>query len=195
MVLCLLSSLVVGGASVVVQGPLPGDVVTTKTMQALLGPRPAWAEPLSRTATFPLSLVLAAAASALAVAKSGWPAAALPPVAYVSALLWNLVLRAVIHVPRPGGGVVEVAKVSSDSGLPSTFALVYGCVLGVVVAGKSREKLTGRIVDVLALGLVTIGCAARVVLGGHWPSQVISSLLLAFGISFALSLAVPRMRS
>jgi membrane-associated phospholipid phosphatase len=193
MFLCFAGALAIGGASIVVQGPLPGDVVVTRSLQAMLGSRPGWAEALGESAKQPVVLLVVLVACGLAFAKGGRTIAHLPVLAYPGALLLNLVLRALVFVPRPGGDLVEVAKVSSDSGLPSTFALVYACVFGVVaVAGEGKSAVSG-LVTAAATAAMVVGCVSRVLLGGHWSSQVLASLLLALGFAGWLQSAAPRL--
>ncbi len=182
----LLGAFIVGGASIAVQGPLPGDVVATTTLQAIFGPRPAWADALSNTAKLPLAALTLLLACGMAAFKGGLRTAASPMLAYVLAHLLNAGLRAIVHVPRPDVSLVAVAKAASDSGLPSTFALVYACVFGAVIVTPGRARTLAKAVTGVAAGLIVVGCAARIVLGGHWTSQVVASLLLSFAAVFGL---------
>jgi len=70
-----------------------------------------------------------------------------------------------------------VVSASSSSGLPSTFGLVYGSIFGVVVLGQASGRLAFPL-RALACALIIAGGAARVVLGGHWTSQMLASVLL-----------------
>lgn len=187
MMVCLVAGLLVGGVAIAVQGPLPGDVWATRSLQALFGSRPVWAETLTLTAKMPMVLGLVVFACALAFVKGGRSVAMLPGLAYPAALLIDLGLRSVVHVPRPGADLVDIAKLADGSGLPSTFALVVGCVLGVVVTVKGQGTPVGKVITWIAAALIVTGCGARIVLGGHWLSQIVASLLLAFAFALWLS--------
>lgn len=177
----LVAACVIGTASMLVQGPLPGDVPLTRWLQAVSGSRPEWATWLSNTAKMPAVLGVLALACGMAWVQHGRAAVLLPAVAYLGAQGVNLALRALIFVPRPDATLVQVAAASADSGLPSTFALVYAAVFGVMLTNVERDKPAHFALAALAAGLILAGCLGRIVLGGHWPSQLAASALLAFG--------------
>jgi len=173
-----------GAACWVAQGPLPGDVATTQALQALLGARPTWALALTKSAVLPAVGVTLAAGMTLGWWVRSKQGAVAAVFAYGLALMTDTILRAAIFVVRPAEPLVAVAAPSTSSGLPSTFGLVYGAIFGVSLladAGASRAGWPVRLVATLAL---IIGGAARVVLGGHWTSQMIASV--ALGLLFAL---------
>jgi membrane-associated phospholipid phosphatase len=181
----------VGGASILAGGALPGDVAVTRGLQAILGAKPDWATFLTQTAKAPL-LWGAVALAALMAGVRGWVAGALAvPLAYGLALLADLALRAVIHVPKPDAALVAVASASSASGLPSTFALVYASIFGVVVWQRATTPVLAGL-GWLAGALILIGCSARIVLGGHWTSQMLASAALGLVLAFAATWAVAR---
>jgi membrane-associated phospholipid phosphatase len=160
-----------------VQGPLPGDVAVTLALQAMFGAAPQWAEWLTDTAKPPQVIVTLLAGTALVWFIAGWRNALAVPPAFGLGWVLDKALRAVIAAPRPSPDIVAVASASSSSGLPSTFGLVYGSIFGVALFAGATGKaaLAGR---TLALALIIAGSAARVVLGGHWTSQMITSVLL-----------------
>ena len=181
-----LSALAVGGACLAVQGPLPGDVGATRRLQSLFGNAPRWAEWLTDTAKPPMVIATMVVGVGLAWLAAGWRSALSVPLAFGLAWLIDKGLRAVIFAPRPSADLVAVASASSSSGLPSTFGLVYGSIFGVVVfaaaTGRSANGLRA-----LALALIFAGVAARVVLGGHWSSQMLASVLLGLLAAAAAS--------
>ncbi|WP_172439046.1 phosphatase PAP2 family protein [Porphyrobacter sp. TH134] len=128
----------------------------------------------------------------LAWLAAGWRSALAVPLAFGLAWLIDKGLRPVIFAPRPSADLVAVASASSSSGLPSTFGLVYGSIFGVVVfvAATGRSAIVLR---ALALALTFAGAAARVVLGGHWTSQMIASVLLGLLVAIAASAVVDRL--
>jgi len=177
----LIAACVIGAASIRVQGPLPGDVALATWLQAVSGSRPEWATWLSNTAKMPTVLGVLALACGMAWVQHGRAAVLLPAVAYLGAQGVNLALRALIFVPRPDPTLVQVAAASADSGLPSTFALVYAAVFGVMLTNVERHKSAHLALAATAAGLILVGCVARIALGGHWPSQLAASALFALG--------------
>lgn len=187
-VLLALLALLIGGASVAMQGPLPGDATIARASQDLFGSAPGWAFGLTETAKAPLLWATLVVASALAWLAAGGRGALAVPVAYALAFAADKALRAAIFVPRAAEPLVAVAEAASSSGLPSTFGLVHGAMFGVaaLAPGRTRARAALRLA---AIALLLCGCTARVVLGGHWPSQMLASA--ALGVALAgLALAI-----
>jgi membrane-associated phospholipid phosphatase len=184
-----------GIASLVAAGPVPGDVTITRALQSLFGDAPGWAVVLTQTAKAPLLWGTLVAGAALAGLAGGWRVTVAVPLAYGFAWLANKALRAVLFVPKPDADLVAVASASAASGLPSTFGLVYASLFGVVfwVQRESRAIVAARLA---AVALILTGSAARIVLGGHWTSQMIASVcvgvLLAGLATFAFRPFSPR---
>lgn len=183
-VVLTLPILMVGAACLAVSGPLPGDAAVTIALQSAFGPSPQWAEWLTNTAKPPLVVATMAVGATLAGLVAGWRGAVTIPLAFGLGWLLDKALRAVIFAPRPATELVAVANASSSSGLPSTFGLVYGSIFGAVLlaAANGRVALATR---ALAVALIIIGAAARVVLGGHWASQMLVSILLGLAMALA----------
>jgi membrane-associated phospholipid phosphatase len=179
-----------GAANLWLQGPLPGEMEVTLAWQQALGARPAWAGWLTATAKAPLVWGMLVLAAMLAWRVAGPRAALAVPLAYGFAFAADKALRAALFAPRPDPALVAVADPSASSGLPSTFGLVYGALLGtaLLARGGGRRALAPQ----LAAGaLLVAGMAARIVLGGHWPSQMLASA--AFGLVLAVgALAITR---
>ena len=172
-----LLALAIGGACLAVQGPLPGDVGATRKLQSLFGNAPRWAEWLTDTAKPPMVIATLGVGAGLAWLAAGWRSALSVPLAFGLAWLIDKGLRAVVFSPRPSADLVAVASASSSSGLPSTFGLVYGSIFGVVVFAAATCRAANGL-RALASALILAGAAARVVLGGHWSSQMLASVLL-----------------
>lgn len=181
-----------GAASVLLQGPVPGDVALTGALQAGLGTGGSWAGWLTATAKAPLLWATIALAGVLAWQVAGWRTVLAVPLTYAFAFAADKGLRAVLFVPRPDPALVAVAEPAASSGLPSTFGLMYGAIFGaVLLAGGSSRR--ARLARIAAGALLIAGAGARIVSGGHWGSQMIASA--AFGLVLAAgALAVTRRR-
>jgi membrane-associated phospholipid phosphatase len=188
----LLAAIVIaaGGAGFVLQGPVPGDVAVTAGLQAMLGAGNGWAGWLTATAKAPILWGTIALAGWLAWRAAGWRATLATVLAYAFAFGADKALRAALFVPRPDPALVTVAEPAASSGMPSTFGLVYGAIFGVVLLAKGAARRT-RLLRITAGALLVVGAAARIVSGGHWPSQMVASI--AFGLLLALAaLAITR---
>ena len=177
-VILAFAGVVIGMVSLLVQGPLPGDVFLTRTVQAVMGNEPSWAGLLTKTARNPLLWLTLAIGIGMAWGRNGWQGAVAIPVVFICSQIIDKVLRALIYVPRPTPDLVSVASSSTSSGFPSTFALVYGAIFGVILFAPGRKGLVPAGLAVLSLLLLVAGLSARVALGGHWMSQMMASLLL-----------------
>ena len=166
------------------QGPLPGDVALTLALQGISGSNPDWAEWLTGTAKAPLLWGTLAVAAALAFRVSGLRAALAVPIAYGLAFAADKALRAVIFAPRPDPALVAVADPAASSGLPSTFGLVYGAMFGVALLAPVRSS-QGAAIRIIAVLLLVAGACARILPGGHWPSQMAASIALGLLLASA----------
>jgi len=191
---CLGAAVLVGAACLAAQGPLPGDVAATRALQSVLGESPAWAQWVTPSAKAPGVWATLCVAVALAYARGGAPAAAAPPVALLAAHGLDTLLRALVFAPKPDPELVAVAVRSAASGLPSTFGLVYGGLFGAVLLAPAARDAPATAAAALAAALLAVGACARLVLGGHWASQMLASLLLAFALVLPLRAAVRALR-
>ena len=176
------SSIILGASSIVIQGPLPGDIYLTEALQRVFGYEPTWARIITSTAAHPLVWVTLAFGVLLAYARSRWRGVGVTLIAFASVKIADMILRTLIYVPRPLPELVPVASSNTSSGLPSTFALVYGAIFASILVAKTREGWMQSTAAAIAALLLTAGIFARVVLGGHWMSQMVASLLLAIWI-------------
>lgn len=194
----LAASVVLGGACLIAQGPLPGDVAVTRLLQEVSGGAAGWARLLTASARTPALWLTLLVATGLAFVRGGVRAAVVPSLSLPIALIADRALRALVFAPRPDAALVRVDAAGAGSGLPSTFALVYGALFGAVVLARLRVDTLPRAWATLApsasAGLIAAGCGARVVLGGHWTSQVLASLVLAFTIVLLVQNAIDALR-
>jgi len=169
--------LIPGAAAIAAQGALPGDVAITRALQGALGSAPAWAGPMTDMAKAPWLWASMVAAVVLAGLAGGRLRAASPLLAYGFAWGVDQVLRMLIFVPRPDAALVAVASASSSSGLPSTFGLVFGALFGAAFWIRGSGVRHQAVLALSAL-FMAVGAAARIVLGGHWLSQMVPSFAL-----------------
>jgi membrane-associated phospholipid phosphatase len=174
---CLGLALVLGVLSWSFAGPVPLDVTLTRGLQAGVPLPFAWPELLSPLGKMPWVVVTIVVAAGLAALPGGWRGALAAPVAYGLARVADLGLRAVLFVPRPDPTLVEVAHASSSSGLPSTFGLTFGALFSLPfwLPGGGSRSLAARSG---ACAILVLGGLARILPGGHWPSQMLASVAL-----------------
>lgn len=185
----LLLSMVLGTACLVAQGPLPGDAAMTRALQSAMGAAPGWATFLTNTAKSPVVWITLCVAVGLMCARDNWGGAVIPPLALLIAYLADALLRALIFAPKPSPELVSVAAASTASGLPSTFALVYGGLFGSVIFSQGKRSVISVSAVILSTVFIIVGSCARLVLGGHWTSQLVASFLLMFSFVILLNLA------
>lgn len=178
--------------------PWPGDVAVTRAVQALLPADTGWARWLSSTAggsrAWALLVLVVLLASLLVNARAGL----LAIVSFVGILGLDQGLRWLIFQPRPDPELVQVVGRMSGSSFPSTFALVHGAAFGyLAMLGVARAAGRARVTALLCIGCTPLvaGLAARLVLGAHWPSEMLVSYLLALVWAGWLLMLVPEPRS
>ncbi len=178
-----------GGANVAFQGPLPGDVAVTKLLQSMFGPEPVWANPITQSAKHPFVWAMLLLGCVLAWVRAGWRGPASVLIVFLLVKGLDFVLRAAIHTPKPIADFVAVASPSDSSGFPSTFGLVYGAIFGCVIFATPKSGWPSTATMVLSIAMIVIGAISRIVLGGHWTSQMMASLSLAIAFVFAFRFA------
>jgi membrane-associated phospholipid phosphatase len=63
---------------------------------------------------------------------------------------------------------------------------VYGALFGSAILSSGRHGAVPALAAWASGALVAAGACARIVLAGHWPSQVLASLLVAFALAMAV---------
>ena len=179
MVLLAAALLLTAGAKVMHH--FPGDVAVTRLVQGITPISTGWAQTLSSTAEYPVSLVLVGIVAVVSWRVFGWRAALIALASFAG--MWSVgkVLGPIIARPRPSPDLVHVARKLSGYSFPSIFALVYASTvgfLGLLFALKSKGPWR-IVVPILCCILLLIGWAARLSLGAHWPSDVFLSYLIA----------------
>jgi len=155
-------------------------VAAERWVQSQVPPNLNWAEGVSRTAEFPLILLILALIFALSWVLAGWRAALLSILSLMGMWVLGWLLGPAIARPRPSPELVRVFRPLSGSSFPSLFALRYAATFGFL-AVLAAVKGAGGLRRALCIGcgaLLILGFVARVALAAHWPSDVIISYYL-----------------
>lgn len=166
---------VVAGAVVSFYPYLPGDVAVTRAVQSALPDAEWWATPVSRLASAPAKYLVMGLAVGLSVALSGWRGAAVSIAAIALDQYGAEASKALFARPRPSSELVAVVGAPSGFSFPSGTLTFLSATVGWLLVQAWRAKPGSlRTAMLVACPLVLVaGCLARVVLGAHWPSDVV----------------------
>ncbi len=165
-----------------------GDVATARAVQAV-SPGTTWATTYTSTAVAPVKWIVAAAALVACYVLGGWPGALLFVVALAIEQAGGEASKSLFMRPRPSRDLVQVMGTPSGYSFPSTFMTFHSVVLSCIwlLARQARPSSGRQIALVAAPLLILIGWACRVVVGAHWPSDVVLTTVLVFVWVVALS--------
>lgn len=174
---------------------LPGDVAVARVVQAI-APGTSWVAPTVSTATAPFKYGLMAIAVLGAWRLAGLRGALVVAAAIALEQLGGEASKALFGRPRPSRALVAVMGNPTGLSFPSTFMTLYSVTIGslVVLAWRRRDALG---CGVLAAGVLVLllACAARVVPGAHWPSDVVGTIVVCLSwLAVAFSAAGVRVR-
>jgi undecaprenyl-diphosphatase len=127
-----------------------------------------------------VALVSVAVLAAVVWRRCRAAAIAIPVTLAVGAVL-NVVLKEAIGRPRPSAPSTETALASFPSGHTFQATLLLGLVPLVVLLVTQRQDLA-RWTRVVAFAGVVAVAASRVVLGAHWPTDVIAGFLVGVAL-------------
>ena len=149
---------------------------------AVVDARTPWLETLARRVSFfgSTRVILTVAAIAALFAWRRCPRLALAIVVIVAARpLTEWALKELIDRDRPvGARLVRGTGPSFPSGHPLATAASWG-LLPLVAALYTKRRIVWWSIAIGVWTLAVLVAASRVVLGVHWPSDVVGSLLLA----------------
>ncbi|MCC6382559.1 MAG: phosphatase PAP2 family protein [Dehalococcoidia bacterium] len=182
--------------------PLTGDVALARRVQdaSALRANADWVNALGGWRWLPFVLAV------VATGFGRWPGARAPSPAvnrpealwgfFAGLLLWegNTLLKLAVRSPRPVAGLgLDVDRLRDSYGFPSGHvygdALVYG-LLAVYAPAYLHPRLVFPVRAVLVAVIVLAG-PARVVVGAHWPSDVLGGYLWG-GAALLFAVAVGR---
>lgn len=158
----------------------PFDLPLARLLQDLTPSDRTWASLVTETGKLPLAYALGGLATLAAFRLVGWRGLLVGPAAYALASGADFLLKPWIARPRPSAQLITVMGSTAGYSCPSTHAMIYVATFGLVAWLCLRFATGARrwlVFTVCALCLLA-GGAARVALGGHWPSDILLSWLL-----------------
>jgi undecaprenyl-diphosphatase len=166
----------------------PGDVEIARAIQHFVPMPIQSAQFITASANKPWCFVLLAATVAVVWAMYGWREAMAAVPIFFALWLLGIWLSPLIAQPRPTAEMISVVGHPKGYAFPSIFGLIYGATFGYLgVLALVRPRTTARVaVAIVALLFLLAGIDARVVLGAHWPSDLLASYLFAVTLIIAV---------
>jgi membrane-associated phospholipid phosphatase len=169
------------GAGVWMEPYFAGDVELTRAVQAA-APNPGWwATPISRLAPAPAKYYVMVVALVLSYVVAGWRGLAITGGFIALEQYGAESTKAIFERPRPSRELVTVSGNPTGYTFPSTTITFFCVTFGALaVLAARRARVPGRWPVLVAASIMLIlGCAARVALGAHWPSDVLLTSVIS----------------
>jgi membrane-associated phospholipid phosphatase len=183
------------GAGVAMEPYFAGDVAVARAWQAAAPNAEWWATPISRLAPAPARYYVMGLTAILALAIGGVRGLVLA-VAFIALEQWGAEsTKAWFGRPRPSPDLIAVVGTPRGFTFPSTTITFFSVTFGLLAVIAARVKRTPLGTGVLILGsmMLALGCAARVALGAHWPSDVVLTSVICLSWVWATArLVLPR---
>lgn len=166
-----------------------GDVAATRALQAA-APNPGWwATPISRLAPAPAKYYVMVIALVLSYVVAGWRGLLITGGFIALEQYGAESTKAIFARPRPSRELIAVAGNPTGFTFPSTTMTFFCVTFGsVAVLAALRRRAPGRWPILAAASIMlVVGCAARVALGAHWPSDVVLTSVVCLAWIWAAS--------
>jgi membrane-associated phospholipid phosphatase len=196
-IITLALSLTLGFLGVYLQGPLPGDVEFTFLLQVILGSFNKLAVYVTMLGAWPLFAVPLVFSLILGFLWEGKRGLLFVISSYSTIKILDWILRSLFFSPRPQSELVIVFGPNTSTGWPSVLGMNLGVLLFCLyflskmkrdqqkLNSKTRnlERILLKYIPVLSILTLTISGVSRVLLGGHWFSQMLSTYLLTYSVA------------
>ncbi len=169
-----------------------GDVRATHALQSA-APHPEWwATPVSRLAPAPGKYYVMAIALVASFLVGGWRGLGMVVAFLLIEQYGAEATKAWFKRPRPSKDLIAVVGSPSGYTFPSTTITFFSVTFGAVgLLAAMRKKAPYRWpVALVAFGMLALGCAARVALGAHWPSDVVLTSVICLSWIWATARVV-----
>ncbi len=177
------------GIGVSMEPYFAGDIRATRALQAATPDPGWWATPVSRLAPAPGKYYVIVVTVVAAFFVGGWRGLALMLAFLLLEQFGAEYTKQIFQRPRPSPELIAVVGKPAGYTFPSTtitfFAVTFGAV--GVLAGVRKKAPYRWPVMLLAFGMLLLGCAARVALGAHWPSDVLLTSVICLSWIWAAS--------
>ena len=182
------------GVAVWMEPYFAGDVRLTRMFQSAFPDPGWWATPISRLAPAPGKYYVMAIAAVVSFVVAGWRGFLLLAGFVALEQYGAESTKAIFGRPRPSRDLIAVVGSPSGFTFPSTTITFFSVTFGAlaVLAALRRKAPYRMAVLVIASIMMLLGCAARVALGAHWPSDVALTSLICLTWIWAVSRSVLR---
>lgn len=193
-VLAALATVLIG-IGVSMEPYFAGDVAAARGLQAMFAEPSWWALPISRLAPEPNRYYVMAVAAVLAFIVAGWRGLAVAGGAIALEQFGGESTKAIFGRPRPSRELIAVVGTPGGFTFPSTTITFFCATFGTLAVLAARKRRAPYRLPILAVSLLmlVLGCAARVALGAHWPSDVVLTSVICLAWLWATArVVVPR---
>jgi membrane-associated phospholipid phosphatase len=163
------------GVGVWMEPYFAGDVELTRAFQAAAPNSGWWATPISGLAPAPAKYFVMVIALVAAYVLAGWRGLVIVGGFIALEQYGAESTKAWFERPRPSRDLIAVTGNPGGFTFPSTtitfFCVTFGAA--AVLAAARRKSPARWPIFAVAAAMLVLGCAARVALGAHWPSDVV----------------------
>jgi len=177
------------GVGVTMEPYFAGDVRAARALQSAAPDPGWWATPVARLAPAPAKYYVMGLTALLAFALAGFRGVLLA-VAFIALEQWGAEsTKEWFSRPRPSPDLIAVMGAPRGFTFPSTTITFFAVTFGLLAVIAARVRKTPLALGVLVLGsvMLVLGCAARVAVGAHWPSDVILTSVICLSWIWAAS--------